>query len=341
MRKSRVRCTPIGVFSLFFLFVLTACHRDRVIRFEGEAQGTTYHITVVACVKPDSQDRLQQLITARLDEIDKSLSNYRDDSELSAFNRAPVNTWIDLGRDMYAVLKISDQISRESAGAFDITVAPLVALWGFGPTHHAEYIPDDSSVAAARANVGYQMLEIDPVLPRARKHAELAIDVNGIAQGFSVDQLADVLTAEECTDFLVEVGGELRLAGYNAEGKPWRIGIEKPVDGFSATQQALIGTGIGVTTAGDYRDYYEKEGVRYSHTIDPRSGRPIAHKLASVTVVADNATLADGYDTVLEVLGPEAGAKFAQDHRLAAYFVVRDGTEFTTRYTSDFLRYLK
>jgi thiamine biosynthesis lipoprotein len=330
-----------GVLIGLFAILLGACQRQQTIRVEGETQGTTYHVTVVACAQPHSEAQLQQLIVARLAEIDRALSNYRDDSELSRFNNAPFDTWIDLGRDMYAVLKVSEQISRESDGAFDITVAPLVSLWGFGPKQRSELIPDDSAIAAARTQVDYRQLELDPARPRARKRHTLAIDVNGIAQGYSVDQLADVLTAQACTDFLVEVGGELRLVGHNAEARPWRIGIEKPVDGFAAAQQALSGTGVGVTTAGDYHDYFEKDDVRYSHTIDPRSGRPIAHKLASVTVVAANATLADGYDTVLEVLGPEAGLQFARDHHLAAYFIIRSGKDFITSYTPEMASYLK
>ncbi|HET8710447.1 MAG TPA: FAD:protein FMN transferase, partial [Spongiibacteraceae bacterium] len=214
------------------------------------------------------------------------------------------------------------------------TVSPLIDLWGFGRHRQEGVIPSDADIARARALVDYRQLEVDPVQARAKKHIALTIDVNGIAQGYSVDQVADVLTAAGCSDYLVELGGELRLAGHNPQQKLWRIGIEKPVDGFGGAQQALRATGIGVTTAGDYHDYFEKDGVRYSHTIDPRTGRPIAHKLASVTVVADNATLADGWDTALEVMGPEAGFDFAEKHKIAAFFIVREGDQFVTRYSS-------
>jgi len=325
------------------LALLGGCQRVQPFYFEGETQGTTYHITVAACNNKKSSTELQQLIEARLVEIDRSLSNYRDDSTLSQFNRAPIGQWITLDRDLYAVLKVSAQMSDDSAGAFDITVAPLVALWGFGPVPRAitdRVIPDERAIEAARQHVGYRFLDIDPMQPRARKHRDLAIDVNGIAQGYSVDQLAAVLDAQGCTDFLAEIGGELRIMGKNTEQKPWRIGIEKPGDGVVPTQQTLTGSGIGITTAGDYQDYFEQDGVRYSHTIDPRTGRPIAHKLASVTVVAATATLADGYDTVLEVLGPEAGLAFAREHHLAAYFIVRDGAGFNAFYTPEMQRYL-
>ncbi|MET0378107.1 MAG: FAD:protein FMN transferase [Spongiibacteraceae bacterium] len=337
--------------SIFFALLLSVvmlggCGRQQVIKFSGATQGTTYHITVPvpeankAASHTQDAAELQQAVERRLAEIDSALSNYRDDSELSRFNRAPVGEWIDLGRDLYAVLKISAQISRESAGAFDVTVAPLVNLWGFGPQKKTDVIPGDAEIAAAQAAIGYRNLELDDAQPRVRKKRALVIDVNGIAQGYTVDQLADVLSASGYTDFMVEVGGELRLVGHNPDAKPWRIGIEKPGDDFVETQQALAVTGVGVTTAGDYHDYFEKDGVRYSHTIDPRSGRPIAHKLASVTVIASSATLADGYDTVLEVLGPDAGFEFAQRHELAAYFIVREGDGFTSRHTTQMAQYL-
>jgi thiamine biosynthesis lipoprotein len=319
---------------------LCGCNRQQVIKFAGETQGTTYHVTVVDKNRALSSEDLQQYIEKRLAEIDLALSNYRDDSELSRFNRAPSGEWIVLGRDLYSVLIISNRISDESDGAFDITVAPLVELWGFGPKKKTETIPADAEIAAAKRRVGYRYLELDVAQPRAKKTRELSIDVNGIAQGYSVDQLADVLIAQGCTDFLVEVGGELRLAGHNQGGELWHIGIEKPSDGFAEAQQALSATNIGVTTAGDYHDYFEKDGVRYSHTIDPRSGRPIAHKLASVTVVASTAVLADGYDTALEVMGPDDGFDFARRMHLAAYFIVRTEHGFSVRMTPEMVRYL-
>lgn len=319
---------------------LGACDRTQPIRLEGATQGTTYHVTIATCIPQRDSTEWQRRVEARLAEIDKSLSNYREDSQLSRFNRAPVGIWFPLDRDLYAVLLASQRVSADSIGAFDITIAPLVELWGFGPHAKAEAIPADAAIAMARAQVDYRQLQIDTATPRALKRAPLAIDVNGIAQGYTVDAIADLLAASGCTDYLVEIGGELRLAGLNAERKPWRIGIETPGDGITPVQQAIVASGIGVTTAGDYHDYFEKDDVRYSHTIDPRSGRPIAHKLASVTVVAASATDADGYDTVLEVLGPDAGLAFAQAHDIAAYFIVRDGGAFKTFHTHAMEKYL-
>lgn len=328
------------LFLILILLITSGCWRRQATQFAGETQGTTYHIKVVPQSCRQGRAELQRRVEYRLNEIDLTLSNYREDSELSSLNRAPVGEWIELNRDLYAVLKASEQISQASAGVFDITVAPLVNLWGFGPKKKTQTIPRDAEITAAQADIGYRYLELDVSAARVRKKRELEIDVNAIAQGYTVDQLAEVLSAAGCTDFMVEVGGELRLAGRNPDNKLWQIGIEKPGEGFVDAQEVVAATDVGVTTAGDYHDYFEKNGERFSHTIDPRSGRPVAHKLASVTVIASNAMLADGYDTVLEVLGPEEGFRFAEQHKLAAYFIVREGDHFVSRHTSQMSRYL-
>jgi thiamine biosynthesis lipoprotein len=231
-------------------------------------------------------------------------------------------------------------VSVQSDGAFDVTVAPLIDLWGFGPGGRHDALPDDTAIAAARAVVDYRQLQLDAAARRARKRTALRIDVNGIAQGYTVDCLAALLAAQGYRDFLVEVGGELRLVGVNAAGKNWRIGIERPGDGVGPVEQGVSGSGVGITTAGDYHDYFERDGVRYSHTIDPSTGRPIAHKLASVTVIASDATYADGMDTALEVLGPERGYELASRLKIAAYFIVRTDTGFSVRYTPEMQKYL-
>lgn len=335
MRSASVtRWSRRAVAAIAFALVLVACETSQPLVFAGVAQGTTYHVTVAACSTRRTANDLQQRIEQRLAEIDRALSNYRDDSELSRFNQAPAGEWVELGADLYSVLLVAQQISEHSEGAFDVTVAPLVDLWGFGSRRREGVIPSAADIARARASVDFHQLEIDPVQVRVKKHRALTIDVNGIAQGYTVDQLAKELTAAGCSDYLVEIGGELRLAGHNAERQLWRIGIEKPVDGLGDAEQVLHITNVGVTTAGDYHEYFEKAGVRYSHTIDPRTGRPVTHTLASVTVVAANATLADGWDTALEVLGPDAGFSFAQAHGIAAFFIVREGDHFSTRYTA-------
>ena len=314
----------------------SGCSSRKIIKWSGPTQGTSYHITLVANAAVD-ETALRNRVEQRLVEIDRALSNYRDDSELSHFNRAPVGEWIALSADLYAVLREAQRISAASDGAFDATIAPLVQLWGFGSDTETQRAraenPSIEQLQAAQAQVDYRQLQLDEHAPRAKKLRNLSIDVNGIAQGYTVDQLANLFAAAGFKNYLVEVGGELRLAGHNADNKSWRIAIEKPSDSLIATEQVIVGNGIGVTTAGDYHDYFERDGVRYSHTIDPRTAHPIAHKLASVTVVATTAMEADGWDTALEVLGPDDGFALAQRLYIAAYFIIRAGGGFETRYT--------
>lgn len=330
-----LRRTGARIWLCTLVIALAACDRGPA-HLTGVAQGTTWHVTLVDA-RPADIDAVHRQLDARLADIDRSLSNYRSDSTLSRFNRAQVDIWFDLDADLYAVLCYSQQLAAQSDGAFDVTVAPLVRLWGFGPDAVAQ-LPSDEAIAAARAQVDHRQLELDPDQPRARKRQPLAIDVNGIAQGYSVDRLADVLDAAGYRNYLVEVGGELRARGHNARGGPWRIAIEQPDE--SAAQSAVALDAGGVTTAGDYHDYFERDGVRYSHTINPRSGRPIAHRLASVTVVAETAFVADGLDTVLEVLGPDAGFAYAEQRGIAASFIVRDEQGFRVRNTAAMRKYL-
>lgn len=322
--------------------LLHACGGDPAsIELSGATQGTTWHITVAADVRKREQSRMRGLIEQRLAEIDQALSNYRGDSELQRFNAAPVGEWLPLGPDLHRVLQAAQAVSVQSGGAFDVTSAPLVELWGFGPGGQRGAIPSDAAIAAARALVDYRRLQLDTDLPRARKNGALRIDVNGIAQGYTADCLAEWMVAHGYRNFLVEVGGELRLAGLNPAGQAWRIGIEQPADGIGTVQQAVRGSNIAITTAGDYHDYFERDGVRYSHTIDPATGRPVAHRLASVTVIASDAMYADGMDTALEVLGPDGGYELAEKLKIAAYFIVRTDKGFSVRYTPEMAKYLR
>lgn len=322
------------------VFAVGGCARPPAAEFGGATQGTTYHIVVVAELNAAERAKLQGHIEQRLADIDRALSNYRSDSELNRFNAAPAGQWLPLGADLYRVIKASQDVSAQSSGAFDITIAPLIDLWGFGPGGRHDRLPADDAINEARSLVDYRQLEVDPATPRARKHRSLRIDTNGIAQGYTVDCLAAILQALGYRNFMVEVGGELRLAGSNVDGVPWRIGIEEPGDGLGPVRQGIGGTDIGITTAGDYHDYFERDGVRYSHTLDPATGRPVAHKLASVTVIASDATYADGMDTALEVLGPERGYELAARLKIAAYFIVRTDQGFDARYTPEMKRYL-
>lgn len=311
------------------------------VRFSGPTQGTTYHITLIPGERAVDAAALQQRIEQRLAGIDLALSNYRDDSELAAFNRAPVEEWIELGADLRAVLELATSISLLSGGAFDATVAPLVELWGFGAGTPRNEPPDAAAIEQARARVGFQHLQLDLAAARARKLREVKVDLSGIAQGYTVDQLAALLAAQGWRDYLVEVGGELVAAGLNPRGTPWRIAVERPDPQPGSVQQALRLSGIAVSTSGDYRDYFERNGVRYSHTLDPATGRPVQHRLASATVIAPSCAEADALATVILVQGPERGLRFAEQHGLAVYLLVRTDDGFEARYSKAFERHLE
>ncbi len=326
--------------------LLAGCgERSReAIQLSGPAQGTSYNITLVAGEQRIDGAALQQRIEQRLAEIDKSLSNYRDDSEVEALNRAPVGEWVEVGTDLYNVLLLSMEVSWLSNGAFDVSVAPLVRLWGFGAAEARAALPTDAEIDVARAHIGFQHLELDLGASRVRKGRAIEVDIAGVAQGYSVDELAKLLDAAGVADYLVEVGGELRVKGRSPRNTPWRIAIEQPVAAPGSVQQALLLGEGAVSTSGDYRDYFEKDGVRYSHTLDAATGRPISHRLASVTVVHPECGYADALSTAIMVLGPERGLELAEQQGLSVYLIVRSDDAaggFETRYSSAFEPYLE
>lgn len=277
-----------------------------------------------------------EAIAAVLAEVNRQMSTYHADSELSAFNRLPAGESMPVSAGLAEVAVIAGRVSAQTEGAFDATVAPLVALWGFGadaasgsPTDAKRKVPTDAQRQSAIASVGFRRIQASVNPPTLRKRATATLDLSAIAKGYAVDRIAALLDRSGCSAYLVELGGEVRVRGHNASGKPWRIGIESPDgEGLAGWLSLLDGA---VATSGDYRQSRPQndiEGGRVSHIIDPRTGMPIRHKLASVTVVADTATLADAYATALLVLGENAGLAFAERHDLAAVFIRRTATGY-------------
>lgn len=321
--------------------LVTACGNDpsqaRLKEFDGDTQGTTYHIKVVDLPATLAPDTVKSAIEAELEDINRHLSTYVPDSELSLFNKSRDTGWIPASAGLVEVLAEARRISDLSHGAYDVTVGPLVNLWGFGPDDTGERIPPEAEIAAARARVGYTHLEIRPEPPALRKDIpDLSVDVNSIAQGYTVDRVAERLDNLGIANYLVEIGGELRGKGLNQLGGHWRIGIERPSPGERAVYSIIRIADVGVSTSGDYRDYFERDGKRYSHTIDPHTGRPVTHRLASVTVISENTMRADALSTALMVLGPEDGFQIAEQAGLAAYFIISTDGGFTDRETSAF-----
>lgn len=291
-------------------------------------------------------ERLQTQIDAELEAVNAEMSTYLVSSELSRFNRAPVGKPVEVGPALLEVVRLAKQVSEQSNGAFDVTVGPLVDEWGFGPgdrTERAEPTPE--RIAELQAWVGDAKLELDVEAKTLRKLAPgLQVDLSAIAKGHGCDRLAAVLEAAGHHDYMIEIGGELRLRGRNPSGDGWAVAIERPtgdIAGVRAVHTILEITDVAVATSGDYRNYWSSGETRYSHTIDPRTGRPITHALASVTVVyPESAALADAWATALNVLGPDEGLALANRLDLAAYFLVRTDTGHEVRASAAFEPYL-
>jgi thiamine biosynthesis lipoprotein len=279
-------------------------------------------------------DAIRQQIMAALDVVDRMMSTYRTDSEISRFSSSGSTDWQPVSADFCASVVDALELSALTDGAFDITVGPLVNLWGFGPGDSIDKPPADSDIEKLLSTVGYQHLQADCAQPALKKDiAELVLDMSAIGKGYAADKVADVLEQDGFGDYLVEVGGELRVAGRNADGKLGAIGIEAPLVDQRRPQTIVRITDTAVATSGDYRNFFEVDGRRYSHTIDTLTGRPVTHSLASVTVIDDSGYRADALATAFLVMGAEKAIAFAQREQLAAVFLLRDEvgiTELTT-----------
>jgi thiamine biosynthesis lipoprotein len=268
------------------------------------------------------------------------MSGYRADSEVTRFNASTSTQWHEVSAELAAIVEAALHISEKSGGAFDITVAPLVAAWGFGPGGRPQELPGAEQIARTAASVGFRKLHARAEPPALRKDvAELTIDLNGIAPGFAVDVLADRLLALRVEHFVIDIGGEIRARGRNGRGEPWHIAIEHPVDTRRTPYAGVRLDDASVSTSGEYRDYYERDGRRYSHTIDPRTARPLDRAPGSVVVVAGLTTLADGWATALNVLGARDGLALATREHIPALFIERDGEGWRSQSTPEFERY--
>lgn len=291
----------------------------------GETMGTTYNIKLGRQLTETERDAIDAAVERVLERIDSLMSTYRDDSELMRFNRHRSTTPFEASPETIEVIANSLAVSRLTDGAFDVTVAPLVDAWGFGRDRR-DTQPSERDIAEVRRRVGYQLLEVDRARGALTKRApELRCDLSAVAKGHAVDRVAEALERLGYRDYLVEIGGEVRARGNSEVGEPWRIGIEAPVAARGTVHEVLtLGNGA-LATSGSYRNFREVDGQRLSHTIDPRSGEPVTHRLLSVSVVEQRAARADALATALHVLGPEGGMALAEREELAALFLIDDG----------------
>lgn len=301
--------------------------------------GTTYVVQVSDPLSESDRIAVSRAIQETLDSVNENMSTYVADSEVSRFNRAETGVVVTLSEQTFEVMREAEAIYRLTGGAFDVTVAPLVRLWGFGAgASTLEHPPPEDEVAAARAITGFGHIRVDDDPPGLSKDTNgVECDLSAIAKGYAVDQVARVLSGRGVDNFMVEVGGEVRTAGKNTSGEAWRIGIEKPLPGERSLQRTLPLSGLSLATSGDYRNFYEVDGTLYSHLIDPRRGRPVSHQLASVSVVDHTCMRADALASGLLVLGPEEGFELAVKEDLAVLFMIRgDDGEIEERPTPSF-----
>ncbi|HEY8329162.1 MAG TPA: FAD:protein FMN transferase [Rhodanobacter sp.] len=305
-------------------------------QLHGQTMGTTWSVQLLL-PQAHSAEALQRGIQAELDRVDGQMSTYQPQSDLSRFNRAPAGSWQHLPPEFFTVLQHALQLAQDSGGAYDPTVGPLVNLWGFGPDRRPHQPPGADAIAAAKARVGWWKVKLDPVGRRAWQPGGIYVDLSAVAKGYGVDQVGRYLRRIGVDAWLIEVGGELKAHGRKPDGTRWRIGIERPdaaagaVNGADELVRTLQLDNRAVATSGDYRHVFEDGGRYYSHHIDPRSGYPVPHEVASVSVLADGCMQADPLGTTLSVLGAERGMAYARKHGLAVLMIVRAAHGFEQR----------
>lgn len=327
---------------LFLVFSYFQAGKTRIYATEGRTMGTTWSVQVSAADFPDAN-----ALRAELDDLLRTLdvkifSTWAAESELSRLNASPPAAAIEVSPPLMTVLALAKDLHAQTHQAFDITIGPLVNLWGFGPQPATPGLPDSAAIAQQKRKLGMADLILDQTNNTVLKHKELTLDLSAIAKGYAVDMVANLLEQQGYESFLVEIGGEIRAQGLRPDQKPWVIAIETPVADARVPYAALANysEAIAVAGSGDYRNFREIDGVSYSHEIDPRTGYPIAHDLAAVTVITDSAATADAWATALMVLGPEQGKALADSENLAAYFIMRRGTLLEHTYTAAFARFL-
>jgi thiamine biosynthesis lipoprotein len=315
-------------------------------RLDGQTMGTTWSVQLVL-PSAQSAEQVRRGIQAELDRVDGQMSTYRPQSALSRFNRAPAGSWQALPPEFFEVLQHALQLAKDSDGAYDPTVGPLVNLWGFGPDQRPRQPPTAAAIEQAKARVGWWKLKLDPVAHRAWQPGGVCVDLSAVAKGYGVDQVGRYLQRIGAAAWLVEVGGELKAHGRKPDGMPWRVGIERPDAAAGAVSAAdeLVRTieldERAIATSGDYRHVFEDNGRFYSHHIDPRNGWPVPHQVASVSVLADDAMQADPLGTTLSVLGAERGMAYARRHGLAVLMIVRTAQGFEQRMSPAFAAELR
>lgn len=331
---------------IFTTIFLTACNpasnnsaSSKATKLRGEAIGTTYSIIYLDPQQKLPSETLKVEFSQLINAANQSMSTYHPNSEISTFNKSQSTEPVNASPTFIKVVAEGIRLHQMTDGALDITLKPLSALWGFGPNGIPHTIPSNNELIAIKNKTGVDKITIEGETLSKSVEA-IQIDLNTIGKGFLVDQAAELLEQYNIANYLVEIGGEMRLKGLNDRGQPWKIGLVNPTQGAPTAQRTVFPGNNGVATSGDYYQYFEKDGKRYSHILNPVTGKPIDHNLASVTVLHPSAMTADGLATAIMVLGAEKGLALAETHRIPIYIIIRDGDKFVSKMSSAFEAHL-
>ncbi len=338
-QRSKLLKQPAAAFGVIFITLLAAAgcsdfKKPEIQVLYGSTMGTSYSVRVLA-TQSEAQS-LKSGIDYVLEDINQSMSTYIEDSELNKLNNSFSTDWYEVTDGLFNVLELAQQVSEQTNGAFDITVAPLVDIWGFGPQARREQIPHPIELSSILSGTGFEAIELDSNKSSVRKTEPRRLDLSAIAKGYGVDLIADYLDAQSVQSYLIEVGGEMRLKGLKPGDQSWRIAVETPDSGAREVYKIIELTDAALATSGDYRNYFEVDGVRYSHTIDPATGYPISHNLVSVTVITEQCAMADAYATGMMVMGVEKSLTLAEQQGLAVFLIEKHNGEFVEHSSSAF-----
>lgn len=323
---------------VLFLFLILNLHgcgsetdQKQLVTLRGTTMGTTYSVSIKHHDAESLEQAIHKEIETILDTVNLEMSNWDKSSSISKFNYLKKTDPISITDSLAKILSEANKVHDQSDGAFDITLMPLTDIWGFG-RKNVKKVPSEQEIETALNSVGQKSLLVldQKRLTLRKKIDDASVDLSGIAKGFAIDQISDSLKAKGISDFLVEIGGDLYASGEKGPKSPWVIGIEKPDQRLGEVNVILRITNKAVATSGDYRNFFEKDNRRYSHIIDPKTGRPISHQTASVTVLADNAMNADAWATAMMVLGAKKGLVIAEKNNLAVFFISRKGGNFNS-----------
>ena len=314
---------------------LAACYnRQQVIELVGQTMGTTYKVVAVDHTRQLDQDDVSRAISGALTQVNASMSNWDPRSEISRINDAPPGVLTPMSAELSQVMAAAADVHGASRGRFDTTMGPLIELWGFGAPGQRTR-PADAAIAQALSKTGHANTLTLTANQVQKTDKDAQVYLAGIGKGYGADHVGRALESLGLTDFMVEIGGDLYASGRNPEGLPWQIGIESPDPLQRGLSQVVGVSGMGLASSGDYRNFFEVDGQRFSHLIDPVTGAPVVHQTASATVLAENAMLADAWATAMLTLGRARGMEIAKAHNIAVMFIERDPNATELRFKSE------